>query len=302
MFDFQNINFFSKDEPKETPANQVIVNDEMSDNRVISEKNSLEPDEHFFNEDDSCEVFTVKNDADKVCNEEKAGDTGNDEKKDNNGGNANADEVILPDEVKPKDEDAEESKPEDNANSGDGCKGSAAEIMKMLDSLFMRVEEFQTTIDKQQDIIKSQKRQLEKYHENIFLKVKQQLLLDVIDILDGIEMSFEEYDRDNNNDYKKDNFIERIEGVRKQVIGVLENHSVIRVQDSKENPNVVSKRQNVTCREFSSDPSLAEAGFMYKNERPGYAMIDTDEAGNPKNILLRPEEVTKVVYRPNTND
>ena len=38
MFDFQNFNFFSKDEPKETPANQVIVNDEMSDNRVISEK------------------------------------------------------------------------------------------------------------------------------------------------------------------------------------------------------------------------------------------------------------------------
>lgn len=294
MFDFQNLNFFSKDEPKEAPANQVIVNDEMSDNRVISEKNSLEPDEHFFNEDDSCEVFTVENDADKVCNEEKAGDTGNDEKKDNNGGNANAGEATLPDEVKPKDEDDDESKPEDNANSGDGCKGSAAEIMKMLDSLFVRVEEFQTTIDKQQDIIKSQKRQLEKYHENIFLKVKQELLLDIIDILDGIEMSFEEFDRD----FNKDNFVERIDGVRKQVIGILENHSVIRVQDTKENPNAVSKRQNVIDRETSSDPRLAEVGFEYKTERPGYAMIDTDEAGNPKNILLRPEEVVKVVYRP----
>ena len=31
-------------------------------------------------------------------------------------------------------------------------------------------------------------------------------------------------------------------------------------------------------------------------------MIDTDEAENTKYILLRPEEVTKVVYRPNTND
>ena len=293
MFDFQNLNFFSKDEPKEAPANQVIVNDEMSDNRVISEKNSLEPDEHFFNEDDSCEVFTVENDADKVCNEEKAGDTGNDEKKDNNGGNANAGEATLPDEVKPKDEDADESKPEDNANSGDGCKGSAEEIMKMLDSLFVRVEKFQTTIDKQQDIIKSQKRQLEKYHENIFLKVKQELLLDIIDILDGIEMSFEEFDRD----FNKDNFVERIDGVRKQVIGILENHSVIRVQDTKENPNAVSKRQNVIDRETSSDPRLAEVGFEYKMERPGYAMLDTDEAGNPKNILLRPEEVVKVVYR-----
>lgn len=293
MFDFQNLNFFSKDEPKETPANQVIVNNEMSDNRVISEKKSLEPDEHFFNEDDSCEVITFENDTDKVCNEEKAGDTGNDKKKDNNGGNANADEATLPDEVKPKDEDAEESKPEDNADSGDGCKGSAAEIMKMLDSLFMRVEEFQTTIDKQQDIIKSQKRQLEKYHENIFLKVKQELLLDIIDILDGIEMSFEEFDRD----FNKDNFVERIDGVRKQVIGILENHSVIRVQDTKENPNAVSKRQNVIDRETSSDPRLAEVGFEYKTERPGYAMLDTDEAGNPKNILLRPEEVVKVVYR-----
>lgn len=293
MFDFQNLNFFSKDEPKEAPANQVIVNDEMSDNRVISEKKSLEPDEHFFNEDDSCEVIMFENDTDKVCNEEKAGDTGNDEKKDNNGGNANAGEATLPDEVKPKDEDAEESKPEDNANSGDGCKGSAAEIMKMLDSLFVRVEEFQTTIDKQQDIIKSQKRQLEKYHENIFLKVKQELLLDIIDILDGIEMSFEEFDRD----FNKDNFVERIDGVRKQVIGILENHSVIRVQDTKENPNAVSKRQNVIDRETSSDPRLAEVGFEYKTERPGYAMLDTDEAGNPKNILLRPEEVVKVVYR-----
>ena len=294
MFNFPNFNFSSKDVPKETPANQVIVNNEISDNRVISEKKSLEPDEHFFNEDDSCEVFTVENDADKVCNEEKAGDTGNDEKKDNNGGNANAGEATLPDEVKPKDEDAEESKPEDNANSGDGCKGSAAEIMKMLDSLFVRVEEFQTTIDKQQDIIKSQKRQLEKYHENIFLKVKQELLLDIIDILDGIEMSFEEFDRD----FNKDNFVERIDGVRKQVIGILENHSVNRVQDTNENPNAVSKRQNVIARETSPDPRLAEVRFEYKTERPGYAMLDTDEAGNPKNILLRPEEVVKVVYCP----
>ena len=242
----------------------------------------------------ACEVIEFDNDADKVCNEEKAGDTGNDEKKDNNGGNANAGEAILPDEVKPKDEDAEESKPEDNANSGDGCKGSAAEIMKMLDSLFVRVEEFQTTIDKQQDIIKSQKRQLEKYHENIFLKVKQELLLDIIDILDGIEMSFEEFDRD----FNKDNFVERIDGVRKQVIGILENHSVIRVQDTNENPNAVSKRQNVIARETSPDPRLAEVRFEYKTERPGYAMLDTDEAGNPKNILLRPEEVVKVVYCP----
>ena len=123
--------------------------------------------------------------------------------------------------------------------------------------------------------------------------MKQQLLLDVIDILDGIEMSFEEFDRD----FNKDNFVERIDGVRKQVIGILENHSVIRVQDTKENPNAVSKRQNVIDRETSSDPRLAEVGFEYKTERPGYAMLDTDEAGNPKNILLRPEEVVKVVYR-----
>ena len=236
--------------------------------------------------------MVLNNDADNSEKEEQKKDSGE---------KANANDAILTEQVKLKDEEEEDAKPNET-ESGDGCTGSAAEIMKILDALFAKVEEFQITIDKQQDIIKSQKRQLEKYHENIFLKVKQQLLLDVIDILDGIEMSFEEYDRDNNNDYKKDNFIERIEGVRKQVIGVLENHSVIRVQDSKENPNVVSKRQNVIDREFSSDPRLAEAGFMYKNERPGYAMIDTDEAENTKYILLRPEEVTKVVYRPNTND
>lgn len=294
MDDFIYANNFNSDEPKETPANQVIVNNEMSDNRVISEEDSYEPNERWcYSADDSCKVIMFENAADKVCNEEKAGDTGNDEKKDNNGGNANAGEATLPDEVKPKDEDADESKPEDNANSGDGCKGSAEEIKKMLDSLFMRVEEFQTTIDKQQDIIKSQKRQLEKYHENIFLKVKQELLLDIIDILDGIEMSFEEFDKD----FNKDNFVERIDGVRKQVIGILENHSVIRVQDTIENPNAVSKRQNVIARDTSPDPRLAEVGFEYKTERPGYAMLDTDEAGNPKYILLRPEEVVKVVYR-----
>ena len=37
MFNFPNFNFSSKDVPKETPANQVIVNDEMSDNRVRSD-------------------------------------------------------------------------------------------------------------------------------------------------------------------------------------------------------------------------------------------------------------------------
>ena len=288
---FNNI-FFGKEEPKEEAKNQVIVNDEKADNRVVSDNFWQEPDENYFNAPDfSCEVV-LNNDADNSEKEEQKKDSGE---------KANANDAILTEQVKLKDEEEEDAKPNET-ESGDGCTGSAAEIMKMLDALFAKVEEFQITIDKQQDIIKSQKRQLEKYHENIFLKVKQQLLLDVIDILDGIEMSFEEYDRDNNNDYKKDNFIERIEGVRKQVIGVLENHSVIRVQDSKENPNVVSKRQNVIDREFSSDPSLAEAGFMYKNERPGYAMIDTDEAENTKYILLRPEEVTKVVYRPNTND
>ena len=288
---FNNI-FFGKEEPKEEAKNQVIVNDEKADNRVVSDNFWQEPDENYFNAPDfSCEVV-LNNDADNSEKEEQKKDSGE---------KANANDAILTEQVKLKDEEEEDAKPNET-ESGDGCTGSAAEIMKILDALFAKVEEFQITIDKQQDIIKSQKRQLEKYHENIFLKVKQQLLLDVIDILDGIEMSFEEYDRDNNNDYKKDNFIERIEGVRKQVIGVLENHSVIRVQDSKENPNVVSKRQNVIDREFSSDPSLAEAGFMYKNERPGYAMIDTDEAENTKYILLRPEEVTKVVYRPNTND
>ena len=288
---FNNI-FFGKEEPKEEAKNQVIVNDEKADNRVVSDNFWQEPDENYFNAPDfSCEVV-LNNDADNSEKEEQKKDSGE---------KANANDAILTEQVKLKDEEEEDAKPNET-ESGDGCTGSAAEIMKILDALFAKVEEFQITIDKQQDIIKSQKRQLEKYHENIFLKVKQQLLLDVIDILDGIEMSFEEYDRDNNNDYKKDNFIERIEGVRKQVIGVLENHSVIRVQDSKENPNVVSKRQNVIDREFSSDQSLAEAGFMYKNERPGYAMIDTDEAENTKYILLRPEEVTKVVYRPNTND
>lgn len=287
-----NIFSFGKEEPKEEAKNQVIVNNEIADNRVVSDKSWQEPDENYYNTFDfSCEEV-LNNDADNSDKEEQKKDSGE---------KANANDAILTEQVKLKDEEEEDAKPNET-ESGDGCTGSAAEIMKMLDALFAKVEEFQITIDKQQDIIKSQKRQLEKYHENIFLKVKQQLLLDVIDILDGIEMSFEEYDRDNNEDYKKDNFIERIEGVRKQVIGVLENHSVIRVQDSKENPNVVSKRQNVTCREFSSDPSLAEAGFMYKNERPGYAMIDTDEAENTKYILLRPEEVTKVVYRPNTND
>ena len=287
-----NIFSFGKEEPKEEAKNQVIVNNETADNRVVSDNFWQEPDENYFNAPDfSCEVV-LNNDADNSEKEEQKKDSGE---------KANANDAILTEQVKLKDEEEEDAKPNET-ESGDGCTGSAAEIMKMLDALFAKVEEFQITIDKQQDIIKSQKRQLEKYHENIFLKVKQQLLLDVIDILDGIEMSFEEYDRDNNNDYKKDNFIERIEGVRKQVIGVLENHSVIRVQDSKENPNVVSKRQNVIDREFSSDPSLAEAGFMYKNERPGYAMIDTDEAENTKYILLRPEEVTKVVYRPNTND
>ena len=284
---FNNI-FFGKEEPKEEAKNQVIVSDEKADNRVVSDKFWQEPDENYFNTPDfSCEVV-LNNDADNSDKEEQKKDSSE---------KANVNDAILTEQVKLKDEEEEDAKPNDT-ESGDGCTGSAAEIMKMLDALFAKVEEFQITIDKQQDIIKSQKRQLEKYHENIFLKVKQQLLLDVIDILDGIEMSFEEYDRD----YNKDNFIDRIEGVRQQVIGVLENHSVIRVQDSKENPNVVSKRQNVIDREFSSDPSLAEAGFMYKNERPGYAMIDTDEAENTKYILLRPEEVTKVVYRPNTND
>ena len=283
-----NIFSFGKEDPKEEAKNQVIVSDEKADNRVVSDKFWQEPDENYFNTPDFFFFFVLNNDADNSEKEEQKKDSSE---------KANTNDAILTEQVKLKDEEEEDAKPNET-ESGDGCTGSAAEIMKMLDALFAKVEEFQITIDKQQDIIKSQKRQLEKYHENILLKGKQQLLLEVIDILDGIEMSFEEYDRDNNNDYKKDNFIERIEGVRQQVIGVLENHSVIRVQDSKENPNIVSKRQNVIDREFSSDPSLAEAGFMYKNERPGYAMIDTDEAGNPKNILLRPEEVVKVVYRP----
>ena len=279
---------FGKEEPKEEAKNQVIVNNETADNRVVSDNFWQEPDENYFNTPDFSCKEVLNNDADNSDKEEQKKDSSE---------KANANDAILTEQVKLKDEEEEDAKPNET-ESGDGCNGSAAEIMKMLDTLFAKVEEFQITIDKQQDIIKSQKRQLEKYHENIFLKVKQQLLLDVIDILDGIEMSFEEYDRD----YNKDNFVDRIEGVRQQVIGVLENHSVIRVQDSKENPNVVSKRQNVIDREFSSDPSLAEAGFMYKNERPGYAMIDTDEAENTKYILLRPEEVIKVVYRPNTND
>lgn len=212
--------------------------------------------------------------------------------------------VMPPDSEKfaEEEEDDKSGRPDDEGSNGGKNPDKEAEarheeLKSMLDALFAKVEEFQTTIERQQDIIRKQKRELEDYQKDVLAKAKEPILLDLTDIRDSIEMALEDDDRNPDHLSLK----ESLESIRKLAVSVLENHRVKQVKEAIDHPTSVSPRQNVVARESSSDPERFEIGgqqvdFFYETERPGYVMETEDINGNPREIILRPESIVRVVY------
>lgn len=207
------------------------------------------------------------------------------------------DEAVLPPEFKGV---KEEQKPEDTGNGNDD---RFDKLESILDSLFEKVEKFQVTIDKQQEIIKSQKREIERYHnDEVNEKIRKPMLLDLIEVMDSMDMALEDYDRN-----PQEAFLgERMEEIRKLMKATLENYGVREIDDAEKQPASVSRRQQVVGREESDNPELFEiageqVNSFYKRDRVGYVMCENDIEGEPHESVLRPEEVIRVSYRPREN-
>lgn len=197
----------------------------------------------------------------------------------------------------------EEKQKPDDTGSGDGNPDGFDRLESMLDNLFEKVEGFQVTIDKQQDIIKTQKREIERYHnDEVNEKIRKPMLLDLIEVMDAMDMALEDYDRN-----PQDAFLgERMEEIRKLMKATLENYGVREIDDAEKQPTAVSRRQQVVGREVSDNPELFEiageqVNTFYKRDRIGYVMCENDIDGEPRESILRPEEVIGVVYRPREN-
>ena len=180
-----------------------------------------------------------------------------------------------------------------------GNSGKIDELKAMMDSLFERVEYFQTTIEKQQEIIKSQKRSIEKYQEDVLAKMKQPILLDLIEVLDAMELAL----NDNQKAPNYDALLDSMNGIHRLMIATLENYRVEPVKDAIQDPLKVSRRQQVIESKTSDDPMLFEVGgqqvnTIYVSDRPGYILNDETPDGESRQILLRPEDVIRVNYKP----
>ncbi len=193
-------------------------------------------------------------------------------------------------------------KPEENKEGGDGGNGKRFdEIQSMLNTLFDKVEAFQTTVDKQQEIIKKQKRELERYQSDVIAKMKEPILLDLIEVMDAIDTAFDEADK---NPKQYDMLYSGMDGVRKLMKATLENYRVFQIDDSMQEPTKVSRRQQVVDSRTSSDPEQFEIGgqqvnVFYERERIGYVMETENVDGEPREIILRPEDIVRVTYRNN---
>lgn len=206
--------------------------------------------------------------------------------------------AVLPPTYNGPKEDKQTQDPKPAPTEG-GNSGKIDELKAMMDSLFERVEYFQTTIEKQQEIIKSQKRSIEKYQEDVLAKMKQPILLDLIEVLDAMELAL----NDNQKAPNYDALLDSMNGIHRLMIATLENYRVEPVKDAIQDPLKVSRRQQVIESKTSDDPMLFEVGgqqvnTIYVSDRPGYILNDETPDGESRQILLRPEDVVRVNYKP----
>lgn len=207
-------------------------------------------------------------------------------------------QAVLPPTYNGPKEEKQTQDPKPAPTEG-GNSGKIDELKAMMDSLFERVEYFQTTIEKQQEIIKSQKRSIEKYQEDVLAKMKQPILLDLIEVLDAMELAL----NDNQKAPNYDALLDSMNGIHRLMIATLENYRVEPVKDAIQDPLKVSRRQQVIESKTSDDPMLFEVGgqqvnTIYVSDRPGYILNDETPDGESRQILLRPEDIIRVNYKP----
>lgn len=187
------------------------------------------------------------------------------------------------------------------------------ELAMQLDSMFEKVEIFQSTIAKQNQIIEdqnrtivSQNRQLEKHNEDIVMKLQKPILLQIIEYADRLQEILDNDDSliDKDHTTRLSELRNNVEILQKTIVADLENHQIYQFKDTEDNPLEFSLgRQQVKDREESSNENefmrYGEGVKMfYRTTYPGYLMSAENKNGEPVDSILRREEVVKVIYRP----
>lgn len=187
------------------------------------------------------------------------------------------------------------------------------DLAMQLDSMFEKVEMFQSTIAKQNQIIEeqnrtivNQNRQLEKHNEDIVMKLQKPILLQIIEYVDRLQEILDNDDSliDKDHTTRLSELRNNVEILQKTIVADLENHQIYQFKDTEDNPLEFSLgRQQVKDREESSNENefmrYGEGVKMfYRTTFPGYLMTAENKNGEPVDSILRREEVVKVIYRP----
>lgn len=173
------------------------------------------------------------------------------------------------------------------------------------------ITQLNSVIEQQEQTIRQQHNALLKFQEDVFYKLQKGLIMELIDISDNIRMMLQ--DNEQQADY---DLLGAVEGLNKWLDATLENNSVHRFQDTKEDSTIFNrKRQEVIDREETNDEAKNNT---YVSVKPGYVwsipylVINSDiqlqkmlsENGVPQQyaFVIRPEQVVKLKYNSNESE
>lgn len=189
---------------------------------------------------------------------------------------------------------------------------SNSTVIKAVNDLKQELNDKNSLLDKQEDIIKRQSQTITKFQDDLLYKIQKPLIMELIEISDNIKMILDDEDLAEHKDFSA--LIDRVKSLYEWVDASLSNNSVKRYSLTLESPDQLDrKRQDVIDIEYTDDPSKDSTFYT---ERPGYIwsmpylIINSDiqlkkaMEDTPKSFefIIRPEEVVKYKFQEKTEN
>lgn len=189
---------------------------------------------------------------------------------------------------------------------------SNSTVIKAVNDLKQELNDKNSLLDKQEDIIKRQSQTITKFQDDLLYKIQKPLIMELIEISDNIKMILDDEDLAEHKDFSA--LIDRVKSLYEWVDASLSNNSVKRYSLTLESPDQLDrKRQDVIDIEYTDDPSKDSTFYT---ERPGYIwsmpylIINSDiqlkkaMEDPPKSFefIIRPEEVVKYKFQEKTEN
>ncbi|MEG0835013.1 MAG: hypothetical protein RR285_05725 [Acinetobacter sp.] len=166
------------------------------------------------------------------------------------------------------------------------------------------------TIDEQQNLIQKQQAVIQKFQDDLLFKTQKPLLLEMINIADNVRMFVNDQKNKSSEERNFDELLREFEKIGEWIDASLEDNSVKKYEDSKEDNQFNCKRQEIV---ETIETEVQELNDTIVPEQPGYIwtmpylIIDSEtklikvakenEIPQKFSYIIKSEEVKKYKYR-----